>query len=77
MIADIFFDTTWSELAFQGRIDAADTELVNAQKSLQGIIAQVRAQIGASSPAAQAAFQRLEYARQALIDVRRNIMNSL
>jgi hypothetical protein len=77
MIADVFFDTTWSELAFQGRIDAADTELQNARKSLGVILEQVQRQVGSSSPAAQAAQQRLEHARAALFEVRRNIMNGL
>ncbi|BEI82884.1 hypothetical protein CcaverHIS002_0307520 [Cutaneotrichosporon cavernicola] len=77
MVADVFFDTTWSELAFQGRIDAADTHLQNARKSLGVIIEQVQRQVGSSSPAAQAALQRLEQTRAALFEVRRNIMNSL
>ncbi|BEJ13910.1 hypothetical protein CspHIS471_0310840 [Cutaneotrichosporon sp. HIS471] len=77
MVADVFFDTTWSELAFQGRIDAADTQLQNARKSLGVIIEQVQRQVGSSSPAAQAALQRLEQARAALFEVRRSIMNNL
>ncbi|GMK53813.1 hypothetical protein CspeluHIS016_0103990 [Cutaneotrichosporon spelunceum] len=77
IIADVFFDSSWSELAFRTRIDAADTQLLNTRKSLGAIIEQVQRQVGTSSPAAQAALQRLEHARANLFELRRNIMNSL
>lgn len=74
MISDVFFDSTWSELAFRQRVDDADTELRNAQKQLHGLVGQVQAQSSAQSPRVQQAAQNLEQARGALENIRRNIM---
>lgn len=74
MIADFFFDTTWSELAFRQRADDADTQLRKAQDGLRAVIAQVQAQSSAQGPRVQQAAQNLEQARAALENIRRDIM---
>lgn len=74
MISDVFFDTTWSELAFRQRVDDADTELRNAQKQLHTLIGQVQAQSSVGSPRVQQAARALEQSRAALENIRRDIM---
>lgn len=74
MISDVFFDSTWSELAFRQRVDDADTQLRAAQAQLHALVGQVQAQSSAGNPRVQRAAQDLEQARGALENIRRNIM---